>query len=226
MYLNLALALFVLSGIAVLYRMARRDDRQAAARRARLLDQVAAKIHHASISLRQDGYPVLIGKLADGRSITIELIADTLVFRRLPQLWLIVTISEPRKAEGLSVGGLARPTGAEFYSWVIELPITMEPPQDSESAILLRCDGEIDCDAEAQIRWVFSRLFQDSALKEIISTPGTVRVVRQVAEGDRGAHLLARQTRFPIDSINPQLVDQCIADGDDLRQSLKVQRGD
>ena len=34
-------------------------------------------------------------------------------------------------------------------------------------------------------------------MKEIAATPRGVRLVRQASEGDRGAHFILRQVRFP-----------------------------
>jgi hypothetical protein len=47
-----------------------------------------------------------------------------------------------------------------------------------------------------------------------------VRIIRQVAEGERGAHLLLRQIRFETTAIAPDTVTRCIADADLLREAL------
>jgi hypothetical protein len=70
------------------------DHRAALARRQGMLDEAAALLSNARISFAPDHFPILVGRLSDGRQTKIELIADTMVTRRLPQLWLRVTISE------------------------------------------------------------------------------------------------------------------------------------
>src|SRR5262245_48040131 len=117
--------------------MARRDHRREAGRRARLLDRVAALLPEALATIRPDGFPALAGRLADGRAVTVELVPDTLVYRRLPELWLIVTIEEQAPAPGPSIGGLSRPTGAEFYALAPALPRLLELPDGVETSLLL-----------------------------------------------------------------------------------------
>ena len=84
--------LFLLTGSGILYAMARRDQQGAALWRAHLMDRIASILPEARVAMRPDGFPALSGRLPDGRRLSMELIADTLVFRRLPQLWLIVTV--------------------------------------------------------------------------------------------------------------------------------------
>ena len=109
-----ALLLFAFLGIAILAAMAVRDHRRALAERAVLLDGLLASFEGSHVEIGADGFPTLTGRLPDRRPITISLLADTLVMRRLPQLWLIVTIKERVERPGPSIGAQARHTGAEF----------------------------------------------------------------------------------------------------------------
>jgi len=209
-------ALFVVTGSGVLYAMARRDHRSAAVWRAHLLDRVASVLPQARIAMRPDGFPALTGRLSDGRKATIELIPDTLVFRRLPELWLIVTIAETMDSTGSSIGGLARPTGAEFYAMVPALPHLLQLP-DGAGAVLVKGSNDISVPEAGRLLAELARLFEDEELKEIVATPRLTRVVRHAAAGHRGAHLLLRQTRFAIDAIPPELVSRALADAEALR---------
>jgi hypothetical protein len=209
-------ALFVVTGSGVLYAMALRDHRRAAAWRAHLLDRVASTLPEARLAMRPDGFPALAGRLPDGRKVTIELIPDTLVFRRLPELWLIVTIAETTDGTGPSIGGLARPTGAEFYAMVPALPRLLQLP-DGAGSLLVKGSDDISVLEAGRLGAELARLFEDEELKEIVATPRLTRVVRHAAEGHRGAHLLLRQTRFAIDAIPPDLVSRALADADGLR---------
>lgn len=212
-------ALFVVTGLGLLYAMARRDHRMEAERRARLLDRVASRLPQASTTIRPDGFPALVGRLADGRAVTVELIPDTLVYRRLPELWLIVTIEEADSLGGPSIGGLSRPTGAEFYALVPTLPRLLQMPEGVETSLLLRCSNDFAGPAAERLGMAVIRLFDDRAIKEIVSTPRFTRIVRQAAEGDRGTHLLLRQIRFAIVEVPPDLVTRAEAEADLLRQA-------
>jgi hypothetical protein len=212
-------ALFVAAGLGLLYAMARRDHRREADRRACLLDRLAALLPQASTTIRPDGYPALAGRLADGRAVTVELIPDTLVYRRLPELWLIATIEEETPAGGPSVGGLSRPTGAEFYALVPALPQLLEMPEGVETSLLLRCSSDFAGSAAERLGRAVIGVFADPTVKEVVSTPRFTRIVRQAAEGERGAHLVLRQSRFLIDQVPPELVTRAIAEADLLREA-------
>jgi len=210
-------ALFVVTGLGLLYAMARRDHLREVGRRAGLLDRIAAFLPQASATIRPDGFPALAGRLADGRAVTVELIPDTLVHRRLPELWLIVTIEEESPLGGPSIGGLSRPTGAEFYALVPALPRLLEMPEGVETSLLLRCSNDFIGPAAERLGRAVIRLFDDREIKEIVSTQHFTRIVRQASEGERSAHLLLRQSRFAIVEVPPELVTRAVAEADLLR---------
>ena len=217
---SLALAAFACAGISCLAAMAVRDHRAAMAARAKLLDAAAGLLTDSRHTIRRDGFPALSGRLQDGRRIEIGLVPDTLVVRRLPQLWLTVTLREAVEARQGSIGALARPTGAEFYSVVHDLPERIETPPGLDPEILVRGDGRLTA---AQIRRAGEALrgiFADPRVKEAAATPQGVRIVRQVAEGARGAHLLLRQSDFALVTIATDSVLKAVADADALRDAL------
>ena len=134
-----------------------------------------------------------------------------MVFRRLPQLWLIVTLSKTDGLQRPVIGALARPTGAEYYSLVHELPEWMMPPEVGTS-LLMRGDGQATPSQVENVSAAFTRLFADPTVKEAVVTPGGARLIRQAAQGDRGMHLLLRQTRFLLASIPPDMVSRAISE--------------
>lgn len=219
MITNLALALFAALAVAALAAVAIRDRRRLASQRRSLLDQAAGILDNSRIRLARDGFPILVGNLSDGRLLRVELIADTLVCRRLPQLWLKLTLTEHIPLDRPSIGALSRPTGAEFYSMVHNLPEWIAPPQ-TDTSMLMRSDGTA---TEAEVERsgsIFSALLRNPAVKEVAITARGVRLVRQAAEGDRGAHLLLRQVRFPVEAISPDLLRTAIAEAQLLSEAL------
>jgi hypothetical protein len=195
------------------------DHRAALARRQGMLDEAAALLSNARISFAPDHFPILVGRLGDGRQTKIELIADTMVTRRLPQLWLRVTLSEVGECNRPTIGALARPTGAEYYSLVHDMPEWLTPPETGAS-LLMRGDGRATALQIENVVAVFRSLFADPALKEAVISPRGTRVIRQAAQGERGAHLLLRQIRFPITAISPDLVSKAIAEAAALSKTL------
>ncbi len=216
---NIAFVIFAVASIAWLVARALQDHRSALATRRGLLDSVAGMFGDAKISLAPDSFPVLRAHMPDGRPIKVQLIADTLVFRRLPQLWLQVTLGETAVRARPSIGALARPTGAEFYSTVHDLPQWIEPPHTG-APLLMRGDGRASAQQLERVSVLFRSLFSDPAVKEATVTPRGVRLIRQAAQGERGSHLLLRQTRFPIAAVSRELVQAAISEAEALRQIL------
>jgi len=202
------------AGIAWIVMQARRELAETLKRRARLLDEAAAIIEAPSLTIGADGYPTLIGRRKD-RRITLEVIADSLVARRLPQLWLKMAVDAREAGSGPSIGVLARPTGSEFYSRVLGLPDMLRPNFAAEFPMLVRGRDVTDA-ALARTGALFRSLFSDPALKEAIVTPRGCGLVRQIAQGDRAAHVLYRQIRFPVTSVPTALIRTALADLDRL----------
>ena len=216
---EILLAGFVALGLAALAAIAVRERRTAFRQRRGLLDAAAGEVAGSAIRPGPDGFPTLSGRLPDGRAIDLELVVDTLQFRRLPQLWLKVTIRETEPRPWPRIGALARPTGTEFYAVTPSFPARVLPPAGVAEGLLIRGDGTAGPDGIGRNCRAFTALFQDGGLKEAAIMPRGVRIVRQVAEGDRGAHLLLRQARFAPPAVAPDLLRRAIADAALLRDA-------
>lgn len=219
MITTIAFAAFIAASCAWMGKRALADHRVALAQRRGLLDDAASLLADVRISFAADHFPILVGRLKDGRQAKIELIADTMVTRRLPQLWLRVTLSEAGERRGPTIGALARPTGAEYYSLVHEMPEWMTPPATGAS-LLMRGDGRATEWQIERISTMFRGLFADPSVKEAVISPRGARVIRQAAQGERGAHLLLRQIRFPVTAISADLVGKAIAEAAALSRTL------
>lgn len=216
--MSIAILLLFATGVAALATMAARDHRNALRERASLLDGLADFFEGGRVETGADGFPTLTGRLPDRREIVVSLLPDTLVMRRLPQLWLIVTLSERVEKPRPSIGALARHTGAEFYSRVLKFPERLGVP--GLEALHLRGERRYAASDLERIGGVLGSIFHDPQMKEIAATPRGVRVVRQVSEGERGAHLLLRQARFADGRPSPDILARSIADADALREAL------
>lgn len=208
---SMGLLLFTIMGVAVLAALARSELRTDLDQRRALLDQAAGLLDAAKVTIGSDGYPRLSGLSADGDRISLEVVADSLVPRRLPQLWLKLTLLAPQESPRPSIGVLARPVGTEFYSRVLGLPETIAPPFAAEFPMLMRGRGATDA-ALQRTSGLIRTLFADPALKEIVITPRGAGTVRQIAEGDRGAHVLYRQMRFPVKQVSREFVRNALAE--------------
>ena len=113
---SMGLLLFCLLGVAVIAALARKELRDDLRQRRALLDAAAGLLDDARVTVGSDGYPRLAGTYGGGSRISLEVVPDSLVPRRLPQLWLRLTLLAPEAAPRPSIGVLARPIGTEFYS--------------------------------------------------------------------------------------------------------------
>ncbi|WP_192254423.1 hypothetical protein [Mesorhizobium silamurunense] len=221
MITTLAFSAFVVASCAWIGKRAISDHRASLAKRRGLLDEAARLFPDARMSFAPDHFPILVSRLEDGRQVRIELLADTMVTRRLPQLWLRVTLSEVSERGRPAIGALARPTGAEYYSLVHDLPEWMAPPE-METSLLMRGDGHASAWQVERAVAIFQKLFSDPAVKEAVISPRGTRVIRQAAQGERGAHLLLRQIRFAVTTISADLVSKAVAEAESLSEALSA----
>ena len=210
--LTITYLLSAFAALAVIWfiRAALRGHRDAMQQRGRLLDEAHGLLIDPGISLAPDQFPVVTGQTSDGRHVRLELIADTMVTRRLPQLWLKVTLFEGERRDCPSLGALARPTGSEYYSIVHSFPEWMKPPEISMS-LLMRGDGHATARQEADAGRHFQRLFADPKVKEAVITAKTTRLIYQASQGERAAHMFLRQARFSVATIPAATIVQAIA---------------
>ena len=142
----------------------------------------------------RDGFPSLVGEHR-GRRVHVELIPDTMVLRRLPQLWISVTLLDTL-TDVPSLAILARPAGYEFYSLTSTLTYSLDAPAALPQEILIRGS---DTRSEQLLRHLTEQLaigMADPRVKEIAITSRGLRIIAQAGEGRRGEHLLLRQAVF------------------------------
>jgi len=214
--------LFCLLGVAAIAALARRELRNDLHQRRALLNEAVGLLGNARVTVGSDGYPRLSGTYDGGNTVSLEIVPDSLVPRRLPQLWMRLTLLAPETVSRPSIGVLARPFGTEFYSRVLGLPDTIPPSFTTDFPLLMRGRGVTEA-ALQHTSGLFRALFADPALKEIVITPRGAGSVRRIAEGDRGAHVLYRQMRFPVSRVSPEFVRDALAELRLLNDVLKPQ---
>ena len=188
-------AIFVGLGIAgAVGALAVREHRLVRGSRQSLLDRCANVVDDVEVHHGHDGFPILVGSHG-GQRMRLELISDTMVLRRLPQLWASVTLLDTL-TDVPSLAILVRPAGYEFYSLTSRLTFALEAPAAFPQEILIRGS---DARAESLLRRLSEPLaasLADPRVKEIAITNKGLRIVSQAGEGRRGEHLLLRQAVF------------------------------
>jgi hypothetical protein len=213
---SLAMMTFSLLACLWLGWQAIREHRRSMAARHRLLDAVDGILRDTEYTVAPDHFPAVTGTFPDGGRARVELCADTLVTRRLPQLWLRVTLFEAKKRVVPAIGALARPTGSEFYSVVHDLPEWLAPPETG-TPLLMRGSGLARAQEHAALRHSIAAMLADPRVKEAVITPMATRIMIQAAEGERTAHIFLRQARFAIRAVPAPVIRQAIAEAEALR---------
>ena len=199
--------------------LADRDRRAANAARRSILDSVAGQLDGATLTLDLSGFPKLNGTL-HGDAVRVALIPDTMTIRRLPQLWLEVTLLCDLPLAGSSFAALVRPSGNDYYSLTERFTSQLLPPRSFPAECLVKGESAssqttLDCVAECA-----SRLFSDPKVKEFAATQNGLRIIRQLAEGKRGEHLLLRQSVFVDARAEPRDLDHMTTALQDLKTLL------
>ena len=206
-------------GAAVLLTLAARERATIRGARRQLLAGVLPLFEEADLTLGGDGFPVLRGRMGD-RDLRLELLPDTMTIRRLPQLWLMVTLTAPRRGSA-SLGALVRPTGnhTEFYALTQRLPERLASPPGLPGEMMLRGSAGAG-PLLAALTPALRDLLADGRVKEVLVTPGAARIVWQAGEGERGNYLLLRQCRFDGAAVRPDALIALVDALDALREAM------
>lgn len=192
---------FVLPGFAAaLTALSLRDHKRSRDARMVLLDAAVPALDGAIVSHGGDGFPRLAGRF-EGFDVRAELIPDTMVVRRLPQLWLSVTLLA-RMPNVQPFGVLVRYAGNEFYALTPDFEHPLEPPAGLPREVLIRARQPEAHATLDQLRLPIAKLLADPKIKEVAITEKGLRIVRQAAEGRRGEHLLLRQAVFDTPGVS------------------------
>lgn len=159
-----------------------------------------------------DEFPRLSGTYG-GFQVQIYPLVDTLAVRRLPALWLMVTLqgSLPVKT---TFDLMMRPAGATTFSNFDYLPHTVERHEGFPEHAIVRTDNISEVLPASLIKPHLVPFFGPRA-KELLITQNGLRIVWLLAEADRARYGVFRQAEFgevQIDSVLVQdLLDRLIA---------------
>jgi hypothetical protein len=155
-----------------------------------------------------------------GHVFQLKAIADTLAVRKLPSLWLMVTLPEPQPITAV-IDMVLRPTGPTTFSKFDFLPHTLSLPVGFPEHAVIRSDHP-----NAFIPSEFIRphldLFHTSRGKELLISPKGLRLVVQAAEADRARYGVYREASFGDRVLDAQLARTCMDTLLALQQDLIV----
>lgn len=198
--------------VPALWLIYRRARARHMAVRAVYFDDCRSLFEDCRVALQGTDFPVLEGR-HKGYQFRLEPIVDHMAVRKLPSLWLKVSLLRDLPVPG-AVDFLARPQNTEFYSPSASLPHSLRIPAGWPQHAMLRTDME-DPSLPIDLLAPHMHVFDDPKTKELLITPRGVRIVYQASQGQRAYYLVLRQPEFGDPRLPPelaiQLLDQAIA---------------
>ncbi len=205
------LALLLIGGLALaVLALARLNLRAMAARRtarAQYFSAAAALFGGVTQRTQPSGFARMAGQ-RQGLTFDLQAVPDTLTFRKLPTLWVMVTLTEAQPVRA-ALHIMARPGQNDIFSHFGAMPISVSLPSAFPEYCALRCQDAALLPPEPVIA-AQAVLFDDPAVKELVIAPNGLRLVVLADEAERGGYLLFRDAemgRNPIaaDRLLPHL---------------------
>ncbi len=185
----------------LLYRGVRRAAAARAAMPEQLFGPLRSILDDVSIHAGETAGVYRLSGTYRGEAVAIQAVTDLLMLRKLPSLWLMVTLPG-ELAVPATLDMVLRPAGQTSFSNFDFLPVTLEPQSDFPETAVVRTDSS---DAQALIPVVarHQRLLVLPRLKEVLISPKGVRLVTLLAEADRARYGVFRQAEFGDVAANP-----------------------
>lgn len=206
-----------LTGLAAIYA---RDLRREKSRRGSAFEGCRGKLASERLTLEDNGYPRLTG-VYEGLDADIRLAVDTIQLRKLPVLWLMVTVKRPLPVNCV-VDVMTRATNAEIFSPHNDLPASLPLPEGWPGEINIRTDDPAAAQRVAgRLSDCVQAFVSDQRGKEMLVTPRGVRLVYRLCESDRGHYLLTRLPRFDGDRVPFETVRSLLEQAERIAENLE-----
>ncbi len=194
-----------------------RDANRKLVARNTVFDDCKALLQQAQTSTDKANLPVLQGQYA-GYQVALSVVEDTIAWRKLPPLWLLVKVAANKPIIG-SLDLIVRPANNEFYSpsWQWDGNLTI-PPNWPQHAIIKYFHQPIDMRLLEQHVPI---LFADEKMKELLITPDFVRLTYMAKQADRGEYLIMRNAVYNDTPMSKQVVEALLNQAIAVRQILE-----
>lgn len=184
-----------------------RESRTRTATRATYFDAVKPLFEGGETRVEPTGFPRMTGRRA-GLTFDLQAVPDTLTFRKLPALWLLVTLPEPLPLHA-TLDLMARPSGNEPFTRFNTLPQSLSTPPDLPKEIAIRSDDASRIPPPDLIAR-HADLFADPRVKELVLSPKGLRIVVLAEEADRGRYLIFREAEMGRTPLSPARLEQLL----------------
>ncbi|MGB4811397.1 MAG: hypothetical protein WBP13_02795 [Methylophilaceae bacterium] len=211
--MNIIVTLLLIVMVVLLYRKYHHAVDYKADSRSRIFEESLPLLAKMQQSLDQANLPILKGDY-DGYKVSLSIVEDTLGWRKVPPLWLLIKVEANAINKG-TLDYIVRPSNGEFYSpswqWEGNLSIPSNWPQH---AILKYQHQPIDIKA---IDAYVLQLFADVNMKELLVTPSMTRLTYMIKQAERGEYLIMRNAIYENTPIPQNIVEKL------LKQAVSIQ---
>ena len=194
-----------------------RETRARAATRAGYFDAVKPLFDGGEARLQPTGFPRMTGRRA-GSAFDLQAVPDPLTFRKLPALWVLITLPGPLPLKA-TLDVMARPSGNEPFTRFATLPQSLPTPPGLPVEIAIRSDDAARI-PPADLVARHADLFADPRVKELVLSPKGLRIVILAEEADRGRFLIFREAEMGRTPLSPArlqpLLDRLASLRDDI----------
>jgi hypothetical protein len=142
----------------------------------------------------------IITGIYDEHSFELKTITDTLNTRKLPSLWLMMTLKSPIPIKH-TLDMMMRSAGPSTFSNFDFLPVIIQAPSGFPEQAVLKSD-EDQSPFDLNLLRPILGFFKNPRAKEFLATPNGLRLVTQLSEAERARYLVAREARFENASID------------------------
>jgi hypothetical protein len=203
--MQVALGFVVASGLVALLIWQYVNEGAKRAEQGRVLFQSVFSLFQNPDLLRGStaGVWTLVGRYRD-HNFQLKTIVDTLATRKLPSLWFMVTMPEPLPLTA-TTDLMMRAAGVSSFSNFDFLPYTLPLPVAFPEQATVKSDVKTPSDV-LSLMVCHLDIFQNGRGKEFLISPQGLRVVTQLAEGDRARYGVFREANFGGTSIDVELV--------------------
>jgi hypothetical protein len=153
-----------------------------------------------------------------GQRVQLRTIVDTLATRKLPARWLSVSIIE-KVAVQATFDMMMRPGSPTTFSNFDHLQHTLPKAPGFPAEAVLRTDRRGTRFPQGIIAGHLEP-FSEGRAKELLITPGGVRIVWLLAEAERARYGVFRQAAFGDAQIDPTLIQQLLVSLSELRDAI------
>ncbi len=189
---------------AILWFIHRRNRQAIKAERNAMYDDCLGLFEDVKITQDDVDFPILTGRYK-GREIKLKPIPDYMMFRKIPSLWLQVTVIGDLPYRGV-LDFLMRSQNVEFYSPSSTLNTVLFPnPPGWPKEATLRTDDREHMPPIDRITPHIG-IFDDLKTKELLITPRGVRIVYQADQARRAHYMVLRQQIFENVKLRPDLL--------------------